>query len=95
MQPEFNTEAGASSNEPSRAKILIKLRALLAKTVSNGCTEAEALAAAEKASAIMEEYDLSYTDVEQVRDERYGARRRPLPKIISLLSGRGKSHVTA
>jgi hypothetical protein len=68
---------------PDRARILIKLRALLAKTVDNGCTEAEALSAAEKASAIMEEYDLSYTDVEQVRTERFGARRRPFGKGTS------------
>ncbi len=73
----FAQDQTATTSSDTRAKIVLKLRALLAKTVENGATEHEALAAAEKASELMEEYDLSYTDVEQVRDERYGARRRP------------------
>ena len=40
-----------------------RLRALLDKTVANGCTEAEALAAAEKARAIMAEHGLSTADL--------------------------------
>jgi hypothetical protein len=54
-----------SMNE--KAKVAEKVRALLAKTVDNGCTEAEAMAAAIKAQALMEEYqiNLSEHDLEQ------------------------------
>ena len=40
-----------------------KIAALLKMTVSAGCTEAEALAAAEKAAALMREYGLSEADI--------------------------------
>ena len=73
-QQDFGT---MNSTSDVRSRITLKLRALLAKTVENGATEHEAMAAAEKASELMEEYDLSYADIEQVRDERYGARTRP------------------
>ena len=43
-------------------RLRARLRALLDKTVANGCTEAEALAAAEKARAIMAEHGLSAAD---------------------------------
>jgi hypothetical protein len=59
-----------------REKILKRLRAMLAMTAANGASEAEAMMAAEKASELMTEYDLSFEDVEQVRAERYGARKR-------------------
>ena len=41
-----------------------KVKALLSKTVSNGCTEAEALAAAEKAADLMKQYDLSAEELD-------------------------------
>lgn len=90
MQTQTNTDftSATSGNKDVRAKIIVKLRALLAKTTDKGCTEAEATAAAEKASELMEEYDLSYTDVEQVRDERYGKRARPFAGG----SGRRRTH---
>ena len=44
-------------------RLRARLRALLDKTVANGCTEAEALAAAEKARAIMAEHGISTTDL--------------------------------
>lgn len=47
-----------------RNSILGKIRALLSKTVENGATEAEALAAAEKAASMMSEYDLSMDEVD-------------------------------
>lgn len=40
------------------------IRDLKAKTVANGCTEAEAIAAAEKVAELMDRYDLSLSDVE-------------------------------
>jgi hypothetical protein len=59
-----------------RESIIRKLRAILAQTVENGCTEEEAMAAAARASVLMEKYALSFDDVAELRDERYGARRR-------------------
>ncbi len=44
-------------------RLRARLRALLDKTVANGCTEAEALAAAEKARAIMAERGISDADL--------------------------------
>ncbi len=45
-----------------------RVRALLAKTVDNGATEAEALSAAAKAKEIMAQYQVSLTDT-QIREE--------------------------
>ncbi len=61
-----------------RARIKARLKALLAKTVENGCTEAEAMAAAQKAADLMAEHDLTYETVEDVKAERYSARTRPM-----------------
>lgn len=44
-------------------KVIAKIRALMAKTVENGCTEEEAMAAAMKASALIDKYDIEYKDV--------------------------------
>lgn len=57
----------------TRKALLAKVRALLSKTVANGCTEAEALAALTKARAMMAEHDLTDADFafggEEVRVE--------------------------
>ena len=45
------------SNAAKRDKIIAKVQALLTKTIENGCTEDEALAATEAAARLMEEYD--------------------------------------
>src|SRR5260221_3291683 len=49
-----------------RGKLLDIIQALTQKTRENGCTEAEALAAAEKAQQIMERHGLSLADLEAV-----------------------------
>ncbi len=49
---------------PHRSKIAAKIAALRAKTTGAGCTEAEALAAAELAAQLMREHGLSDADVE-------------------------------
>ena len=41
-----------------RSKIAARIRALLAKTVENGCTEAEALSAAAKVAELLDRHDL-------------------------------------
>jgi Protein of unknown function (DUF2786) len=51
-------------------KLLAKIRALLAKTVEAGATEAEELAAAEKARALLEQYQLDL-GAEQLKREGF------------------------
>jgi uncharacterized protein DUF2786 len=45
-------------------KLKMRIQALRAKTVDNGCTEDEALSAAAKVAELLDRYDLSLTDVE-------------------------------
>lgn len=47
-----------------REKICARIRALLAKTVENGCTEDEAIGAAAKAAEMLERYNLTVDEVE-------------------------------
>jgi hypothetical protein len=56
-----------------REKILSTLRALAAKRVENGCTEAEAMAAATMLARMLDRHGLSQADLkESVRSERIG-----------------------
>jgi len=45
-------------------KIRTRIQGLRAKTIDNGCTEGEALAAAEKVAELLDRHDLSLTDIE-------------------------------
>jgi Protein of unknown function (DUF2786) len=47
----------------ARKRLLAKIRALLQKTVDNGCTEAEAMAALDLARRLMDEHEVSETEV--------------------------------
>lgn len=47
-----------------RQKIAARIRALLAKTVANGCTEAEALSAAQLAAKLLAQYELTLDELE-------------------------------
>ena len=49
-------------------KLKGRIQALRAKTVENGCTEEEALSAAAKVADLLDQYDLSLTDIE-LREE--------------------------
>lgn len=60
-----------------REKILERLRALLAMTTENGCTEAEAMTAAAKAAKLMTEYDLTFSDANKIKDERIATQSKP------------------
>jgi len=53
-----------------------KIAALLAKTTGNGCTEAEAMSAAEAAARLMREHGLSDADIEMSSALSDGATRR-------------------
>lgn len=48
----------------NRKALLDKIRALLSKTVDNGCTEHEALAALDKASQMMDAYEVTEADLQ-------------------------------
>ena len=52
-----------------RNSIIDKIKALLAKTTANGATEAEMLSALDKASAMMDAYDITDADVREAKDE--------------------------
>ena len=54
----------------NREKLINKIKALMAKTVENGCTEAEMLAAMSMAQAMMDAYDVSLDDIEETKKEK-------------------------
>jgi hypothetical protein len=61
-----------------RADLIKKIKSLLVKTVENGCIEAEAITAAEHAARLMEQYDLTFKDVEkEIREQHFKADARP------------------
>jgi hypothetical protein len=53
---------------PDLDKLKARIQALRSKTVENGCTEQEAMAAAAKVAELLDQYDLSLTDVEIRRE---------------------------
>ena len=79
------------TTELSRVKARIK--ALAEKTVSNGCTEAEAMAAAEMVGRLLERYALSMEEID-VREERCvqievpigGKQRRPIDGCVTAIA---------
>ncbi len=74
-------------------KVKARIRALTDKTVSNGCTEAEAMAAAEMVGRLLERYALSMDEVEvraarcvQVEAPIGGRRRRPIDGCVPAIA---------
>lgn len=53
----------------NRDKVMGKIRALLSKTIENGCTEAEAMAALSMAQAMMDAYEVTEADLNEVKQE--------------------------
>ncbi|MCQ4160089.1 DUF2786 domain-containing protein [Roseomonas sp. GC11] len=75
------------------AKVKARIRALTEKTVSNGCTEAEALAAAEMAGRLLERYALTMEEVDlrrarcvQVEIPLPGKQRRPIDGCVPAIA---------
>jgi hypothetical protein len=62
---------------PQREALLDKIRALLSKTVENGCTESEAFAALAKARALVDVYDVGDDELELTREEKAILMREP------------------
>jgi hypothetical protein len=52
-----------------RTSIIEKIKALLAKTTANGATEAEMLSALDKASAMMDAYDITNDELQVAKEE--------------------------
>ena len=53
----------------TRDSIIEKVKALLAKTTANGATESEMLSALDKASAMMDAYDITDAEVQATKEE--------------------------
>jgi Protein of unknown function (DUF2786) len=74
-------------------KVKARIKALAEKTVSNGCTEAEAMAAAEMVGRLLERYALSMDEIE-LREERCvqvevplgGKQRRPIDGCVTAIA---------
>jgi hypothetical protein len=66
-----------------RKKILSFIAGLLSKTVENGCTEEEAMAAATKANELLKKYDLSFSDLEDAKRHMSGDRYGLLPVVLT------------
>ena len=74
-------------------KLRSRIQGLRAKTIDNGCTEAEALAAADKVAELLDRHDLSLSDVE-IRDapcerrefETWRKKRIPLDDCIGAIA---------
>ena len=74
-------------------KLRSRIEGLRAKTIANGCTEGEALAAAAKVAELLDRYDLSLTDIE-IRSapcarrayETHHRKRIPLDDCISAIA---------
>lgn len=80
-----------------REKIAARIRALLAKTVANGCTEDEAIAAAAKAAEMLARYNLTVDEVKlrespfarhsERHDDEVGYRLWKVADAIAYLTG--------
>ncbi len=63
--------------ETEREKLLDKVKALLSKTVENGCTEEEALAALAKARAWIDAFEITDSELSLTKEEKAVFRREP------------------
>lgn len=61
----------------NRENLVAKIRGLLNKTVDNGCTEEEALAALDKARAMMDAYEVTEDELKLTREEKAVLRSEP------------------
>ena len=80
-------------NNDALDKLKIRIQALRAKTIDNGCTEDEALSAAAKVAELLDRYDLSLTDIElraapceRRTYETYRKKRIPLDDCIGAIA---------
>ncbi len=64
LRPPDAASVNAHPDPAALDKLRTRIQGLRAKTIDNGCTEGEALAAAAKVAELLDRYDLSLTDVE-------------------------------
>lgn len=74
-----HVEVGADPQNPALERVIQRIRALQAKTQDAGCTEAEALAAAEKAEELLRRHDVQLTANDIAKATCVGA-RVPTPR---------------
>jgi Protein of unknown function (DUF2786) len=81
------------SNLAALDKLKVRIQALRAKTIANGCTEEEALSAAAKVAELLDRHDLSLSDVELRAApcerrvyETYRKKRIPLDDCIGAIA---------
>jgi hypothetical protein len=67
----------------TQQSVAARIKALLSKTTDNGCTEAEAMSAAEKARELMDRYNIDRGEVGMEEEGVYAA-KSPLSKFKSL-----------
>src|SRR6476660_506885 len=75
------------------ARVKVRIKALAEKTISNGCTEADAMAAAEMVGRLLERYALSMEEID-VREQRCvqievpigGKLRRPIDGCVTAIA---------
>jgi hypothetical protein len=84
MPPSQNTEI---------ARVKARIRALAERTISNGCTEAEAMAAAEMVGRLLERYALTMEEIDlrearcvQVEIPLPGRQRRPIDGCVPAIA---------
>ena len=87
-------EAGSRLRQATElTRVKARIKALADKTVSNGCTEAEAMAAADMVGRLLERYALSMAEID-VREERCvqvevpigGKQRRPIDGCVTSIA---------
>lgn len=61
----------------TRKKLLERIKAILAKTMANGCTEGEAMAALAKARELMATYEIDEKELEEVTEKPRVHRTEP------------------
>jgi len=81
------------SQHAELAKVKARIKALSEKTVDRGCTEAEALAAAEMVGRLLERYALTMEEIDvraetcvQVEIKTGGKRRRPIDLSVTAIA---------
>jgi Protein of unknown function (DUF2786) len=92
-QETARQETARLSQTTELARVKARIKALTEKTVANGCTEAEAMSAAEMVGRLLERYALSMDEIE-VREARCvqvevplgGRRRRPIDACVPAIA---------
>ncbi|EHL97801.1 hypothetical protein HMPREF9946_03974 [Acetobacteraceae bacterium AT-5844] len=91
MMPDSFDPPPRQDNELERVKA--RIRAMAERTVSNGCTEAEAMAAAEMVGRLLERYALTMEEVDlrearcvQVEIPLAGRQRRPVDGCVPAIA---------